>query len=151
MILIHPKTKEQYEVFYEDECYISQCGIMILANLTIKNNKQYLKIHKDEAHVAFKLLEKYLFHNDTTLQPKGFTSPFFNDDYKDRPHCARVLLSDVTNNNGPHMTGMFAEFLELPSAGKIINPNTGNEINLWWYDLPQKEYYTCIDYEDYED
>jgi len=39
--LSHPKTKEQYTVTFDEEQYISQCGILILANLQISQNKKY--------------------------------------------------------------------------------------------------------------
>jgi len=102
-------------------------------------------MHPKEAAIAFTLLEKYLFHNEVGLTQHSYTSPLFNEDYDDKPICARVLLSDVTNNKGPYMTGMFAEFLKLPSAGTVTNPNTDNVIDLWWYDMPQKDEYSYKD------
>ena len=146
MILIDPKTKERYEVTFEDEQYPAQCGIHTLSCLKITKEKKYLKNYPDEYPRAFELLKRYLFDNEVQLVEVSYDSPFYNDEYEDKPACAMVLLSDVVHGpNAPYLTGEFAKYMNLPSSGVVNNPNSRNDINLWWYTMPLQDNYTYND------
>lgn len=150
MILIDPKNKELYVVTFEDEQYPSQCGVHILSCLKISKGKKYLKSYTEEQPRAFELLKRYLFDNEIQLCENNYYSRFYSDDYKDKPSCAYVLLSDVANSaEAPYMTGAFAQYLKCPSAGIVTNPNSGNAINLWWYTMPLQDVYE--ENEDYDE
>jgi hypothetical protein len=142
MVLIDPKNKERYIVSFEQDQYPSQCGVQILSCLKISNNKKYLKNYPEEYPRAFELLKRYLFDNEVQLCEGSYMSPFYNDDYEDKPICALVLLSDVVADaTAPYMTGAFAQYLKIPNAGVVNNPNSRNNINLWWYNMPLQDYY----------
>ena len=118
-------------IAFRISAFPSQCGIDLMENIAFPNN---FNITREEAMECF---STWIYNSEEGKAARcgKFQVPPNNILWieEDRPCRARYILSDAANS--AYHTKLFAYFCGLDEFPAVRNPNSGNLINHWFFDM----------------